>query len=371
MRQPQIAIGRAFAYLLLAFILALPALSAARSACAAATFLVEFLSEGRLPLLSALTPNPARAPLAGGPVLIDLYQPLALRTPGALVLVHGLAPMGKDDPRLAQAARLLARAGFRVAVPTIPGLTRLRLRPEDAEPVVAAIRALAGDGGSGRVSVLGVSVGAGPALLAAADSRVADRVGTVLSLGGYASAVELLRYFLTGAYGYEQVSGRVSPQPEAAHLFLRQNLDLLKDLEDRRALDAWLSRPDQAKPVLLSPEGVAVLNLVENRDPARVDALVGNLPPGLQELLARLSPERAVPRLGARLLLVHGRGDPAVPFTESLRLAAAAHGKAGTRLAIVGVLAHVEAEEEKPGWGETLSGLWRLWSLLLDFFATS
>jgi pimeloyl-ACP methyl ester carboxylesterase len=167
------------------------------------------------------------------------------------------------------------------------------------------------------------------------------------------------------------VSGRVSPQPEAAHLFLRQNLDLLKDLEDRRALDAWLSRPDQAKPVLLSPEGVAVLNLVENRDPARVDALVGNLPPGLQDLLARLSPERAVPRLGARLLLVHGRGDPAVPFTESLRLAAAAHGKAGTRLAIVGVLAHVEAEEEKPGWGETLSGLWRLWSLLLDFFATS
>ena len=371
MCQPQIAPGRALAWLLLAFLLALPALSAARTACAAATFLVEFLSEGKLPLLSALTPNPARAPLAGSPIPIDLYEPLALRTPGALVLVHGLAPMGKDDPRLAHAARLLARAGFRVAVPTIPGLTRLRLRPEDAEPVVAAIRSLSGEGGSGRVSVLGVSVGAGPALLAAAVSRVADRVGTVLSLGGYASAVELLRYFLTGAYGFERVSGRASPQPEAARLFLRENLDLLKNVEDRRTLDAWLSRPDQTKPVLLSADGMAVLSLVENRDPARVDALVEKLPPGLQALLARLSPERAVPRLRARLLLVHGRGDPAVPFTESLRLAASARGKAGTRLTIVGVLAHVEAGEAQPGWGDAVSELWRLWSLLLDFLSSA
>ena len=365
------SVGPAVAWLLLASLLALPALSAVRTVCAAAAFLVEFLSEGRLPLLSALTPNPARAPLADRPVPIDLYRPLTLGTPPALVLVHGLAPMGKDDPRLAQAARLLARAGFRVAVPTIPGLTRLRLRPEDAEPVVAAIRSLAGERGSGRVSVLGVSVGAGPALLAAADSRVSDRVGAVLSLGGYASAVELLRYFLTGAYGYGRVSGRVSPQPEAARLFLRENLDLLKSAEDRRALDAWLARPSPGGPATLSPEGSAVLDLVENRDPARVNALVGNLPPGLQDLLARLSPERAVPRLGARLLLVHGRGDPAVPFTESLRLAAAAAGKPGTRLAIVGVLAHVEAGEGQPGWGEALWELWRLWSLFLNFLATS
>ncbi|MFZ1058921.1 MAG: hypothetical protein WAP47_06995, partial [Candidatus Rokuibacteriota bacterium] len=98
MRQPQIAPGRALAWLPLAFLLALPALSAARTVCAAAAFLVEFLSEDRLPLLSALTPNPARAPLADRPVPIDLYRPLTLGTPPALVLVHGLAPMGKDDP---------------------------------------------------------------------------------------------------------------------------------------------------------------------------------------------------------------------------------------------------------------------------------
>ncbi len=300
----------------------------------------------------------------------DLYHPLALRHPSGLVLVHGLSPQGKDDPRLAQAARLLARTGFRVAVPTIPGLTGLRLRPEDAEPVVAAIRALEGEDSSRRVTVLGVSVGAGPALLAAADPRVADRVGMVLSLGGYASTVELLRYFLTGAYVYRGVSGRGAPQPEAARLFLRENLDLLGDGEDRQKLRAWLSESGASPPTTLSPEGAAVMRLVENRDPARVETLVRALPPGLQRLLARLSPEEAVPRVRARLFLVHGRNDPAVPFTESLRLADAA-GKAGTRLVVAGMLQHVEPGEGRPGRGETLSELWQLWSLVLTFLSTA
>jgi pimeloyl-ACP methyl ester carboxylesterase len=282
-----------------------------------------------------------------------------------------LAPEGKDDPRLSQAARLLARAGFRVAVPTIPGLTRLRLRPEDADAVVAAIQALASEDRSRTVSLLGVSVGAGPALLAAADPRVADRVGAVLSLGGYASTVELLRYFLTGAYAYGGISGSEAPRLEAARLFLRANLDLLKEAEDRRALDAWLSEPDPTPPVLSSPEGKAVMRLVENRDPAQVDGLVQALPADLRQLLVRLSPEHVVAQIPARLLLVHGRRDPAVPFTESLRLADAARGKKGTRLVVVGVVAHVEPGEARPAWGVTLRELWRLWALMLDFFASA
>lgn len=330
-------------------------------------FLGEFLSEGRLPLLSAITPPPARERLSIG---ADVYLPVALRPSRGLVLVHGLAPEGKDDPRLSEAARLLARAGFRVAVPTIPGLTRLRLRPEDAEPVVAAIQALAKEDPSRRVSVLGVSVGAGPALLAAADPRVADRVGTVLSLGGYASTVELLRYFLTGAYGYGRISGRVSPRPEAARLFLRANLDLLKNTEDRHALDAWLSEPSPKPPMGLSPEGKAVMRLVENRDPGQVDGLVQALPADLRQLLARLSPERVIAQIPARLLLVHGQRDPAVPFTESLRLADAARGRAGTRLIVVGVVAHVEPGETRRDWGVTLRELWWLWSLMLDFLSS-
>src|SRR5262249_43175281 len=130
------------------------------------------------------------------------------------------------------AAALLARAGFDVAVPTIPGLTRGRLGPEDVEPVVGALAARAGP-----TVVVGVSVGAGPALLAAADSRVPGGVKAALRLGGYASAREVLRFWLTGTYAYDGIRGRVEHDPELVRMFLRANADRL-DPASRAALDA-------------------------------------------------------------------------------------------------------------------------------------
>ncbi|MBI4607928.1 MAG: hypothetical protein HY726_02830 [Candidatus Rokubacteria bacterium] len=258
-----------------------------------------------------------------------------------------------------------------MAVPTVPGLTALRLRPEDAEPVVEAIRALARRTGAPRVGVVGVSVGAGPALLAAADPRVAERVGWVLSLGGYASSVELLRYFLTGHYAFAAVAVRAAPNPEGARLFLRANLDLVERPADRLRLSEWLDARGSAPPSGLSPEGAAVAALVENRDPERVEALIGALPAPLRRLLEVLSPERVVARLRARLVLVHGRNDPAVPFTESLRLAEAAR-RAGipTRLAIVGVVEHVEAAEGPSGAWQRWTGLATFWAVTFDLFAS-
>jgi acetyl esterase/lipase len=332
-------------------------------------FLAEFLSDGGLPALSALTPTPRTEPLAVGAFAADLYQPVHFTSRSPLVLVHGLAPQGKDDPRLRRAADLLARAGFTVTVPTVPGLTGLRLRPEDAEPVVAAVQALRGRTRAQRVAVLGVSVGAGPALLAAADPRVADQVSLVLSLGGYASTVELLRYFLTGHYRFGPLSGRAQPNPEGARLFLRANLDLLADRADRARLAAWLDAPGPTPPSGLSHEGAAVAQLLANRDPARLEPLIAALPPALRTLLEALSPERVVPGLRGRLSLAHGRNDPAVPFTESARLAEAAR-VAGipVRLAIVGVLEHVEAAGgPRSGWERTVE-LARLWAVVYDLF---
>lgn len=315
----------------------------------------------------SVRPFPLR--VGGQMVPADLYEGRALRASPPLILVHGLSPEGKNHPQLQAAARLMARRGRSVLVPTLPGLTRLRLRPEEAEPIVQAIEAMARQGHT-RVTLLGVSVGAGPALFAAADSRVAGSVRATLTLGGYASAVELLRFFLTGAYRYGDVRGRVPPFPEGARLFLRENLDLLKSPEDRRLLDRWLQRPDSPPPSGLSPAGTAVVRLVENRDPERIEPLVRALPAELQSLIDALSPERVTGRLKGRLFLVHGRNDPAVPFTESLRLADAGRGSVPTRLVILGAVAHVEPDHLSPGWREMTWELLQLWALTHAFFQT-
>ena len=343
MREPEVGgFLPALAWLILAFLLFLPVLSGLWALFATTAFLAEFLSEGRFPLLSAVTPSPVvrSLPISEGGVLdADLYQPFARWPPRNLVLVHGLAPAGKAEPRLQEAARLLARAGFHTLVPTLSGLARFRPRPEDAETVVRAIQALSR---SGRVKIMGISVGAGPALLAAADPRVAGEVSAVLSLGGYASTGELLRYFLTGTYRYGTVAGQVRLDPLAVRGFVQANADLLDD---------------------------SALRLLKNRDPAQVESLVRDLSPALRKLLDGLSPERVIGQIRGRLFLVHGKNDPAVPFTESLRLADAARGRVPTRLVLLGAVGHVEPEAAPPGGWSAAGELLALWALTYAFFS--
>src|SRR3972149_2654505 len=139
------------ALLLLALLLSAPALLGGRGALMVTLFLAEFLSDGRWRPLTAVTPAPVvrvlPAAAAGRPIPPDLFTPPRAPRPPALVLVHGRAAAGKDDARLREAAALLARAGWDVAVPTVEGLTRLRLRPEDAAAVVAAGQGLRPGGG--------------------------------------------------------------------------------------------------------------------------------------------------------------------------------------------------------------------------------
>lgn len=325
MRQPEIV---RLLSLLLAVLLVAPVARTAGDLALCAAFLVEFLSDGAWRPLSRLTATPHREPMNVPGAAVDRWIGLAIvHVP--LVLVHGYSPEGKDDPRVRQAAALLARAGFDVAVPTIPGLTRGRLRPDDVAPVVATLAARAAP-----TVMISVSVGAGPAFLAAAQPAVRNRVRVILSLGGYASAAELLRFFLTGDCRWGAVRGHVDHDPEVVRQFVEANADLL-DAPAREIL----------------------------ADPVRAAAVLENPPPRLAAVLDQLSPERVAGQIHARLVLVHGTHDRAVPYTESLRLAAARPER--TSVVLVGVLAHVEASQGT-SW---LSGMREVGALLLGVYS--
>jgi pimeloyl-ACP methyl ester carboxylesterase len=302
-RQPQVAAR--LLTLAAALVLAAPVVLAARALVLSLAFLLEFLSDGAVPALTRLTPPPLASAVDSD---TDRYRPAGLAAGAPLVLVHGLTPDGKDDPRLRRAARLLARAGFDVAVPTIPGLTRGRLRPDDARPVVAALAS-----GSEPARLVSVSVGAAPAFLAAADPAVNERVRMLLALGAHASALELIRFHLTGEYAWNAVRGRVAHDPALTRALIEANAEL-------------------ADP--------ALRQALATGEAARVDAAIAALPDSTRQLLAQLSPERTVAGIRAPIVLVHGRTDPAVPYSESLRLAAARPSR--TRVVLVGAIGHVE-----------------------------
>jgi pimeloyl-ACP methyl ester carboxylesterase len=333
-------------------------------------FLVEFLTEGQHPWLSRRTPTPVVEALGGGAgaegAAPDFWHPGG-RDHGpwpGLLLVHGLTPDGKRDLRLTWIAGLLAHAGFAVAVPELPALKAQQLRPSDAAVVRDTLDRLAANPAvrRGPVAVIAVSVGLGPVALTLDEPALRGRVGLVVALGGYAEARELVRYFTTGAYAFDGTTGRTAVDAALAGSFLARNLDLVPDARDRAAVDGALrGRPLGPE---VGPGARAVLALLQNRDPARVDALVDALPATTRDLLEALSPARHLGRTRARLLLVHGRTDPAIPFTESLRLAAAEPDR--SRLVIVDLVGHVEGQS--PSWRRP-GDFARLWSVYYELLA--
>jgi dienelactone hydrolase len=282
--------------------------------------------------LGAVLEQPAREEIAiataSGPLSADLYRPAHPR--GALLLVHGLSRAGRRQPDLARLAGLLGRHGVLVVVPQFEGMAAFRLGGAEVDEVAAAFRhtvALHPSAG-----IAGFSVGAGPALLAAVGQPGLRVVG---AFGGYADLRHVIRYVTTGTHDFE---GRryAQRQEEYNRWKLLALLAGLADGDgDRRRLDdiarerlADPARDTKAMEAALGHGGRAVLALVLNREDGAVDALIAGLPEGARAALARLSPLSAVPRISARLVIAHGEGDDSIPFTESLRLARAAGGRA-------------------------------------------
>jgi dienelactone hydrolase len=310
-------------------------------------------------------------------IAADLYLPGACQARGGLVLVPGFTPQGKDDPRIVLLARLVARIGFVVLVPDLPGLRSLQARETDVEGMVDSFRFLAEQATRvrpDRVGLMGISYGAGPTLIAAADPRIAARVDFVLSHGGYFDLVDVIGFVTTGHYAWQGHHGYIPPSPHARGRFLLANLDLVQDQRDQEILgrvsqvllngggDPGVPAGD------LSPWGASLLSLLMNGDPTRVRPLVERLDPRVRERITYLSPSRVIDRVRAHLLVIHGREDDFIPYTESLRLAAAAPDPARVHLAITRLVTHVDVvrpgQRRSAKTGTLLGDVWRMFRVV-------
>ena len=251
-------------------------------------------------------------------------------------------------------ARLLARQHRLVLVPHFEGLAAYRLSGREVAEVRAALRALAAQSPS--IGVTGLSFGAGPALLAAAD--VPD-LALVASFGGYADLRDVILYLTTGIHQFRGRRYVQAPEEYNRWKLLALLVDFVQDPRDRRLLDriAGLKLADPgadtgALEADLGREGHAVRALVLNRREDAVGTLLAALPAEARAAIEQLSPLAAIPRLSGRLLIAHGAGDVSIPFTESLRLAEASAGRADA--VILETFEHTRAQSFWPTLGSRL-----------------
>jgi pimeloyl-ACP methyl ester carboxylesterase len=284
-----------------------------------------------------------------GDVYLPGSAPLA-----ALVLIPGVAQAGKDDPRLVAFATTLARARFVVLVPDLPGIRALKVRAQDAVGVADAFEHLvSGPAGeaSAHAGIGAFSYACGPAILAALEPATSERVDFILAVGGYYDLARVLTFTTTGYFREQGRWTHTTPISYGKWVFVLSNLDLLPEPDSRKALARMAERrmADPGAPLddlvsQLGAEGRAVHALVTNTDPQRVSALIRALPEAVrQELDALTLAGRDLSALRARLILVHGREDAIIPYTESVALAAAAPQ---SELYLVDGLSHVDVRPD-------------------------
>lgn len=328
--------------------------------------------------LSRQTPPPERHtvsyPTAIGARWADLYRsPQGSRA--GIVLVPGVVARGGRDPRLVAVARTLARLRFAVLVPDMPAVRRFRLRATDADEVAAAFAWLVKQpelAPGGAAGIAGFSYGAGPVLLAAMQPGIRDQVRFVMSVGGYYSLNNVIAYLTTGHYPAlstdvapdTSAAGPGAPHPFGIAVFIRSNLDLLERSVDRGFLRSYADYlvgengvEDEPLPATLAADARAFYELLINPDPARVPALVARLPERIRSELEGIDPSARDPNaLQAQVILLHGRGDNLVPYTESIALAGALP-KGQARLFLIDGLAHVDLEPKHHDIPQLLAAL--------------
>lgn len=302
----------------------------------------------------------------------DLYLSRSASRAG-IVLVPGVVPAGKDDRRLVALATTLARLHFAVLVPDIEGLRHYQVRSGDVQAVADAFRYLSSRPAllpQGRIGIAGFSYGAGPVLLAALQPDIREQVRFVLTMGGYYDLHKVVTYFTTGHYVDEKTGQwRYRPaNPYAAWVFALSNADLLERPSDR----AWLREQlinavdgndlDGLAPPALATDAQALVALLSNTEPARVPQLIDQLSPRIRAELEAINPAgHDLSALQAQVILVHGRNDTIIPYTESVALARIL-GPGRVRLFLIDGVAHVDVRLKKEDIPKLLAAM----KLLLD-----
>ena len=312
--------------------------------------------------LAALAPQPSRESISfitgGEERAADLYRPSRDARAG-IVLVPGVVAQGRRDARVVAIANTLARLDFTVLVPDMPGVRSFQMRSSDVREVADTFAWLASRpelAPPGHIGIAGFSYGAGPVLLAALQPDIREQVHFVLAVGGYYSLENVVTYLTTGYYPVVEPAGkavsetgRTSPHPYSMASFTRSNLDLLERPVDRDFFRGYAeyiignrNKEDEPVPAHLAPDAQAFYNLLTNHLPAQVPALLEKLPPRIRIELEGIDPAaHDLSQLRADVILLHGRGDNLIPYTESIALADALP-ESQVQLFIIDGLAHVD-----------------------------
>jgi hypothetical protein len=271
-------------------------------------------------------------PTRSGQAEGDVYRPAGSGPYPGVVVCLGVVPFEVNHPQVPVLGRAFARAGFAALLYWSPAMRDFRLDPEDVENITLAYdwfvqQPFVDPNKSG---LLGTCVGGSFALMAAASSKIRDKVAFLSAYAPFSSMQTFVRDIAsaTRSNGDERESWQVDPLTRKVFVH-----SLTAWLEPGEA--EWLrskfadgnAQPDSRD---LSTDGQFVYPLLAAPDEGEADIALDHLPAEMQARFAAMSPVNYVKDVHAPLIvLLHDAGDQVIPVSESRSLHAILNSRAG------------------------------------------
>lgn len=326
-------------------------------------------------------------PLEGGGrrTRAHVYEPRG-EAVGVYVVAQGLHHEGPDDARLDRFLRCLAAAGFVTVAPFLSDFRDLLIAPGAADDLSLGVDlgvALARARGLPRPALFSVSFGSRPAIEIAAGPR-GGAIGALVLFGGFADFDATVRFCVTGRSPPEAGGDALPHDPLNAPVV---HLNLLA-----RAGAALFDAPvdpgrlaDAYREVVVRTWGRPWLKVGRAREPVVRDVAArlpdaergillaaAGLGPGGDALLERglaatrdafsfADPRPSLARVRPPVVIVHGRDDDVIPYTEAEKLARTLPAGHPHEVIVTGLYGHTGSALPGPGAvGRELAALARV-----------
>ena len=285
--------------------------------------------------------EPVTFPVASGEGTADVYRIPDGKTRAGVLVFLGINPAPRDDHRVINLGKALARSGFVAMFAWSPAMMGKHIEATEPDNLVRAFQYLRGLNyvDSDRVGMGGFCVGASMLLIAASDPRINQKISFLSSFGAYYDIQDILGQVASNQSFYRETVEPWRPNHLTEEVFAIHLIEALEDARETEALSkVFIEKAglDGLRLDTLSAEGNVVyrllLPMIGEHDADRPElkeaqGLVGALSPRMIDGLKKISPSSSVSNLKAHLLIAHDREDDLVPAEESRRLADALAGR--------------------------------------------
>ncbi|MBU43232.1 MAG: hypothetical protein CMN76_08445 [Spirochaetaceae bacterium] len=262
------------------------------------------------------------------------------RVRATVMVVHGMAARGNEDPRIQVLASAYAANGYEVIVPDYREIRGLRIDPGSIKRVEQDIIAIAKLEDRGPVGIFSASF-SGSLSMVAASGKAADRVRAMLLLGPFGHVMSVVEHLFDAEdrdpYGFFVVLKNFLPGKS-------KKVQELRKCFEEAALDNGLQRSPRLLPARLANlrvpvrrEFYRILNDAQYRRKIK-DQIMND--PTVRKIASRIDAISHCPDIQASVTLIHGDRDNVIPPGESRLLFDHLRDQVPTRICLTPLISH-------------------------------